>query len=153
MPDFDYTEIEDERLYAVISRKRSGHGANIMNLTDLGNYPLLTGEKESHFYIEMEKLYSENNIPFNVSFMNTSETSLMQDMVRDDVGIILATESTARSLEDSEIAALPIEPRQDLVTLIIYPNKKKLRGAYLAFRNYVIDAYKRASISDSILME
>ena len=50
MPDFDYTEIEDERLYAVISRKRSGHGANIMNLTDLGNYPLLTGEKESHFY-------------------------------------------------------------------------------------------------------
>jgi hypothetical protein len=77
----------------------------------------------------------------------------MQDMVRDDVGIILATESTARSLEDSEIAALPIEPRQDLVTLIIYPNKKKLRGAYLAFRNYVIDAYKRASISDSILME
>ena len=40
-----------------------------------------------------------------------------------------------------------------LVTLIIYPNKKKLRGAYLAFRNYVIDAYKRASISDLILME
>ena len=151
MPDFDYTEIDDERLYAVISRKRTGVNANIMILSDLGNYPLLTGEKDSHFYIEMKKLYSENNIPFNVSFMNTSETSLMQDMVRDDVGIILATESTARSLEDSEITALPIEPKQELVTLIIYPNKKKLRGAYLAFRNYVTDAYKMSPESDTII--
>ena len=75
----------------------------------------------------------------------------MQDMVRDDVGIILATESTARSLEDSEITALPIEPKQELVTLIIYPNKKKLRGAYLAFRNYVTDAYKMSPESDTII--
>ncbi len=44
MPDFDYTEIDDERLYAVISRKRTGVNANIMILSDLGNYPLLTGE-------------------------------------------------------------------------------------------------------------
>ena len=70
--------------------------------------------------------------------MDTFETSLMQDMVKDGVGIILATESTAISLEDDDIAALPIEPDQDLVTLIIYNDKRKLRGAYLAFRNYVV---------------
>ena len=101
MPDLEHTEIGDERLYAVISRKMSGYNANIMPISDLGKYPLLTGEKDSHFYVEMEKLYRENDIPFNVSFMNTSETTLMQDMVRDGVGIILATESTAMSLEDA----------------------------------------------------
>ena len=151
MPDFEYTEIDNERLYAVISRKMSGINSNIMQVSDLGKFPLLTGEKDSHFYVEMEKLYRENGIPFNVSFMNTSETSLMQDMVRDGVGIILATESTAMSLEDAEIAALPIEPKQDLVTLILYPEKRKLRGAYLAFRNYISDAYKRTPGLDSAL--
>ena len=151
IPDFEHTEIDDERLYAVISRKMSGFNSNIMPISDLGKYPLLTGEKDSHFYVEMEKLYRENEIPFNVSFMNTSETTLMQDMVRDGVGIILATESTAMSLEDAELAALPIEPEQDLVTLIIYPEKRKLRGAHLAFRNYIADAYKRTPELDSAL--
>jgi len=151
MPDFDYTEICSERLYAVISRRLPGFSSNIMPIEKLGDYPLLTGEKDSHFYIEMEKLYRENNIPFNVSFMNTLETSLMQDMVKDGVGIILATESTAISLEDDDIAALPIEPDQDLVTLIIYNDKRKLRGAYLAFRNYVVDSLKQSSAMESVL--
>ena len=151
LPDLEYTEIGSERLYAVISRKMPGLSSNIMKLSDLGNYPLLTGEKDSHFYIEMEKLYRENNVPFRVSFMNTLETNMMQDMVRDGIGIMLATEGTAISLEDEEIAALPIEPEQDLVTVIIYPDKKKLRGAYLAFRNFIVNAFTDERRSDSEL--
>ncbi len=153
IPAFDYTELASEKLYAVISRKMPDVNGNVMPLHNLGHYPLLTGEKNSHFYIEMEKLYRENGIPFNVSFMNTLETSLMQDMVKNKVGIILATESTAISLENDEIAALPIEPSQDLVTIIIHNSEKKLRGAYLAFRNYVVDSFKQAFVLDSIIDE
>lgn len=142
MPDVKGDVIDSENLYAIVNRKFPGINSNYLPLEDLGKYPLLTGEKDSHFYIEMERLYRENNIPFNVSFMNTLETDIMQDMARDGVGIILATESTARSVEDDEVAALPIEPAQEFVTMLIYPGSRKLRGAYLAFRNYIIDSFR-----------
>lgn len=141
-PDMDNIEIESENLYAVVSRSMPGFSSNKMMLDDLGKFPLLSGEKDSHFYIEMEKLYKENHIPFNVAFMNTLEANLMQDMVRDGVGMLLATEKTARSLEDNDIAAVPIVPEQKMVTLLVFNKKKKLRGAYLAFRNYVVNSYK-----------
>ena len=142
MPDLKGDILETEKLYAVISRKMPGLNSNTLKLEDLGKYPLLTGEKDSHFYIEMKKMYKDNGIPFNVSFMNTLETDIMQDMVKNGTGIILATEKVAMSLEDDQVAALPIEPAQELVTVLLYPNNKKLRGAYLAFRNYLIDSLR-----------
>ena len=142
MPDLKGDILETEKLYAVISRKMPGLSSNTLKLEDLGKYPLLSGEKDSHFYIEMKKLYKDNGIPFNVSFMNTLETDIMQDMVKNGTGIILATEKVAMSLEDDQVAALPIEPAQELVTVLLYPNNKKLRGAYLAFRNYLIDSLR-----------
>ena len=142
MPDLKGDILETEKLYAVISRKMPGLNTNTLKLEDLGKYPLLSGEKDSHFYIEMKKLYKDNGIPFNVSFMNTLETDIMQDMVKNGTGIILATEKVAMSLEDDQVAALPIEPAQELVTVLLYPNNKKLRGAYLAFRNYLIDSLR-----------
>ena len=142
MPDLKGDILETEKLYAVISRKMPGLNTNTLKLEDLGKYPLLSGEKDSHFYIEMKKLYKDNGIPFNVSFMNTLETDIMQDMVKNGTGIILATEKVAMSLEDDQVAALPIEPAQELVTVLLYHDKKKLRGAYLAFRNYLMDSLR-----------
>ncbi|MBR0309176.1 MAG: hypothetical protein IJH92_09855 [Mogibacterium sp.] len=85
--------------------------------------------------------------------MNTLETGLMQEMVKDGVGIILATEGTARSLEDSDIAAIPIIPEQELLTLMIYPGDKKLRGAYLAFRNYITDSFSNVQSDGAAIDE
>lgn len=141
LPDIEGTILEKENLYAVVSRKLPGINSNVMPLADLGKYSLLTGEKDSHFYIEMEKLYRKENIPFKVSFMNTLETNMMQDMVKDGIGIILATEKVARNLEDDDVAALPIEPPQQFATVLLCSSNRKMRGAYLAFRNYVIDSF------------
>lgn len=108
-----------------------------MQIEDLGKLDLLTGEQDSHFYNEMKELYARYNVNFNVAFMNTQETDIMLDMVRADRGILLATDSVAENYEDAEIARLPIEPAQEVLTFLAWPKSRRLTGAYLAFKNYV----------------
>ena len=145
LPDLGCTVLNSEMIYAVISRELFTQPGNIMPLKDLGRYPLLSGEKDSHFYKDMKKLYEENDLKFNVSFMNTSEIGIMQEMVRDGYGLLLATESVAKSLENDTIVALPVIPTQVFQTVLLYPKKRKVRGAYLAFQNFIIDSYKEDS--------
>ncbi|MBQ6622747.1 MAG: LysR family transcriptional regulator [Mogibacterium sp.] len=145
LPDLGCTVLNSEMIYAVISRELFTQPGNIMPLKDLGRYPLLSGEKDSHFYKDMKKLYEENDLKFNVSFMNTSEIGIMQEMVRDGYGLLLATESVAKSLENDTIVALPVIPTQVFQTVLLYPKKRKMRGAYLAFQNFIIDSYKEDS--------
>mgnify|MGYP000230671838 CR=1 FL=1 len=45
--------------------------------------------------------------------------------------------------ENQEIAAIPIEPKQEILTFLAYPRKRRLTGAYLAFKNHVIGAFKK----------
>ena len=145
IPDIGHTILNEERLYAVVSRHLDDLPGTVMPIRMLGSYPLLTGEKGSHFYNEMRALYQKHQLDFNIAFMNTNETSMMQDMLRDGVGILLATEGTAMSLEDEVIVALPIEPREEFVTVLFYP-KKPQRGIYLTFRNYIIDAFRHEEL-------
>ena len=66
-------------------------------------------------------------------------------MIKDGVGVVLATEQVARTLESDEIAALRIEPNQTFYTVLAYPKNRKLRGIFLTFKNYVANHYASAS--------
>ena len=68
---------------------------------------------------------------------------MMLDMVKEDIGISLVTDSVGKVYENEEIAAIPIEPKQEMLTYLAYPRKRRLTGAYLAFKNHVIDAYRK----------
>lgn len=143
--NLEYITLDEENLYLLIQRKSNRiHGGTIPVQT-LGDFPLLTGEEDSHYYREMKILYDKYNMPFNVSFMNTKEAQIMIEMIKNGVGVVLATEHVARTLESDEIAALRIEPSQTLHTVLAYPKNRKLRGIYLTFKNYVADHYTFAN--------
>lgn len=132
-----YVPLRKERLNAIISRNHPMAAKGVLQIEDLGKLDLLTGEQDSHFYNEMKELYARYNVNFNVAFMNTQETDIMLDMVRADRGILLVTDSVAENYEDAEIARLPIEPAQEVLTFLAWPKSRRLTGAYLAFKNYV----------------
>lgn len=142
--NLQYITLAKENLYMLISRKSDRIQGGTIPVQELGKFPLLTGEKDSHFYREMKDMYNKYDVPFNISFMNTKETQIMLEMIKDGVGVILATEQVARTLESDEIAALQIEPFQTFLTILAYPKNRKLKGIYLTFKNYVADRYASA---------
>lgn len=136
-PWVKYVPLRKERLNVIISRNHPMAAKGVLQIEDLGKLDLLTGEQDSHFYNEMKELYVRYHVKFNVAFMNTQETDIMLDMVRADRGILLVTDSVAENYEDEEIARLPIEPAQEVLTFLAWPKNRRLTGAYLAFKNYV----------------
>lgn len=138
-----YEPLLNENLSILISRKNPYADRAILKLSELGNLSLLTGDADSHFYHEMKELYERNKINFNVAFLNTKEVDLMLGMVEDDIGITLVTEGVGKVYESDKIAAIPIEPKQEMLTFLVYPKKRRLVGAYLAFKNHVIEAYRK----------
>ncbi len=140
-----YITLNSENIYALLKRDESLIKSGTISLQDLGQFPLLTGETDSHYYKEMQELYDKNGIPFQRSFLNTKETALMVEMVKNGVGTLLATEHVARSLESDEITALRVVPNQTFVTILAYPQNRTLSGIYLTFKNYIMDQYRDVS--------
>lgn len=138
-----YEVLCSENLNVLISRKHPYAQRKVIELSELGQFSLLTGDQDSHFYNEMRELYEKNHIDFNVAFLNTGEVDMMLDMVKDNIGISLVTDSVGRVYENEEIDVIPIEPKQEILTFLAYPRKRRLSGAYLAFKNHVIDAYRK----------
>ena len=118
-----YEVLCSENLNVLISRKNPYAQRKVIELSELGQFSLLTGDQDSHFYNEMRELYEKNHIDFNVAFLNTGEVDMMLDMVKDNIGISLVTDSVGRAYENEEIAAIPIEPKQEILTFLAYPKK------------------------------
>ncbi|MGC2872781.1 LysR family transcriptional regulator [Ihubacter sp. mB4P-1] len=141
-PSVRHEVLTMEHLNVLINRENPMAKEPVMKLENLGKMPLLTGESDSHFYNEMKELYQRNDVPFNVAFMNTQETEIMVDMLRADRGILMATDRVAGNYEDETIAVLPIVPVQEFMTALIWPKHRRLTGAYLAFKNYVVGRFR-----------
>lgn len=138
-----YETLCSENLNVLISRQNPFAKRAVIELSELDSLSLLTRDQDSHFYNEMKELYERNHIDFNVAILDTGEVDMMLDMVREDIGISLVTDSVGKAYEDETIAAIPIEPAQEIVTFLAYPKKRRLTGAYLAFKNHVIGAYRK----------
>lgn len=141
-PSVRHEVLTMEHLNVLINRGNPIAKEKVMRLENLGKMPLLTGESDSHFYNEMKEFYQRNDVPFNVAFMNTQETEIMVDMLRADRGILMATDRVAVNFEDETIAVLPVVPAQEFMTVLIWPRYRRLTGAYLAFKNYVVGRFR-----------
>lgn len=142
-PTVSYRILDQENLYVLIQHGRVTSQDGTIPLPMLGAFPLLTGDDDSHYYQEMKEMYEANNLDFHVPFMNTKETHIIEEMVEEGVGIALATEQTARKLRSKTIDALRIKPDQTFDTIVAYPKKKRPRGIYLTFLNYLEDEYQK----------
>lgn len=142
IPDWvKYDVLKEEALNVLISANSSFAEKDNIPVKELGNLPLLTGETSTYFYEEMKDFYTSNSINFNVAFMNTKEVDIMLDMVGSEVGILLATDEVAKNYNTSTVKAIPISPKQEFITYIAYSPKKKLRGVYLTFKDYIISEF------------
>lgn len=141
-PAVKYEVLTQENLNVLMSRENPLATETVIHFENLSQMALLTGESDSHFYNEMKELYQRNGVEFNVAFMNTQETDIMLDMVRADRGILLVTDNVAKNYEDDGIASLPIVPAQELLVVLAWPRHRRLTGAYLAFKNYVVERFR-----------
>lgn len=110
----NYEILSEENLNVLVSRRNSYAKKDVIRLSELGGLPLLTGE-----------------------------LNMMLDMVKEDIGISLVTDCAGKVYENEEIAAIPIEPKQEILTFLAYPKKRRLSSAYLAFKNHVIEGFKK----------
>ncbi len=140
-PGIRYETLCSENLNALISRKHPLALEKQMDIQNLAKVPLLTGDSDSHFFNDMKELYQRYGVEFNVAFMNTQETDIMLDMVRAGTGLLLVTDTVAKQYENEEIAALPIMPKQETLIFLAWRKNRRLSGAYLAFKNYVIECF------------
>ena len=107
-----YEVLRSENLNVLISRKNHYAQRKVIELSELGQFSLLTGDQDSHFYNEMRELYEKNHIDFNVAFLNTGEVDMMLDMVKDNIGTVsythlasIKTEQSSRNVSDLPLAA------------------------------------------------
>ncbi len=141
-PNVRYEILRTENLNVLISSRNPVAKEEKMKITDLSKVPLLTGESDSHFFNEMKELYERYNVDFNVAFMNTQETDIMLDMVQAGTGILLVTDTVAKSYESENITALPLEPAQEVLTFLAWKKSWRLSGAYTAFKNYILERFQ-----------
>jgi len=74
--EFIYEELQNDVLNVLISRSDPlAAGREIFRLEELNGIPLITGEKDTHYYNEMKEMYDANGLEFNVSLPATTQIS------------------------------------------------------------------------------
>ena len=68
--------------------------------------------------------------------MNTLDSDLMLDMVGQNRGYLLVTDDIADTLP-SDLAAVPIEPKEELRTVLAYSRRRPLNGLREEFSSYI----------------
>lgn len=104
-----------------------------VHLSELGELKLTTGDRNSHLYRQMEKLYQENKQDFNISFSTVEDSDMITELISEGFSDTLATRSVADALTGSGITGVPIEPPQLLTTYLAYRKNARLGGAEKAF--------------------
>ena len=141
--DMHYDELRRENLRVLISREHPLASQPFVSVTQLDVLPILTGEKESHYYQEMETLYQRIGIPFTTKFQNTLETEMMMEMVEAGAGILLISDSAGIFSENERVISVPLQPPQEVSIYLAHHKAAKLRSVDKAFRAYILDYFRR----------
>lgn len=123
---------------------KDSHIANkkTIKAEELSDLPLLIADSSSSIYNDVRKMYKELGVNFNVIFEATNDISLLNEMIADNYGVTIATESSAFSAENSKIKAVIIESPIKFNTYIVYPKGKQYNGIYKKFIKHVISGVK-----------
>lgn len=99
-------------------------------------------DSSSSIYNDVRKVYKELGASFNVIFETTNDIELLNEMIANNYGVTIATESSAISTQNSKIKAIVIESPIKFSTYIVYPKDKQHSGIYKKFIEYVVSGVK-----------
>lgn len=137
-----YETLCSENLSVLISRKNPYAKKEVITLSELGNLSLLVGNQDASLYSQIEDFYEKNHIDFHVTTVDTGNIDVILDEVENNRGINLVTDHVGRIYENEKMTLIPVEPKQEILTFLIYPKKKRLTGAHLAFKNHMVRAFR-----------
>ena len=136
-----YDVLRREPLTALMSRRNPCAGQESITTAELSHMKLLTGADNTHYYNDMQQLFQRRNSRPNVGFMNTMDAELMMEMVEQDRGYLFVTGDIGAALTSDKVAAVPVTPKEEIVTVLAYRAKRPLTGVQESFRRYIRETF------------
>lgn len=136
-----YDVLRREPLMALMSRRNPCAAQESITTEELSRMKLLTGADNSHYYNDAQQLFQRGNSRPDVGFMNTTDVELMVEMVEQDRGYLFVTGDTGAALTGDKVAAVPLAPREEMLTVLAYRAKKPLTGLQESFRRYIRETF------------
>lgn len=139
---YEYVFLSEEKLCLLVNKDNRLANKKTIKAEELSELPLLMADSSSSIYNDVRKVYKELGASFNVIFETTNDIELLNEMIANNYGVTIATESSAISTQNSKIKAIVIESPIKFSTYIVYPKDKQYNGIYKKFIEYVLSGVK-----------
>lgn len=139
---YEYVFLSEEKLCLLVNKNNRLANKKTIKAEELSELPLLMADSSSSIYNDVRKVYKELGASFNVIFETTNDIELLNEMIANNYGVTIATESSAISTQNSKIKAIVIESPIKFSTYIVYPKDKQYNGIYKKFIEYVVSGVK-----------
>ena len=139
---YEYVFLSEEKLCLLVNKDNRLANKKTIKAEELSELPLLMADSSSSIYNDVRKVYKELGASFNVIFETTNDIELLNEMIANNYGVTIATESSAISTQNSKIKAIVIESPIKFSNYIVYPKDKQYNGIYKKFIEYVVSGVK-----------
>lgn len=139
---YEYVFLSEEKLCLLVNKDNRLANKKAIKAEELSELPLVMADSSSSIYNDVRKVYKELGASFNVIFETTNDIELLNEMIANNYGVTIATESSAISTQNSKIKAIVIESPIKFSTYIVYPKDKQYNGIYKKFIEYVVSGVK-----------
>lgn len=139
---YEYVFLSEEKLCLLVNKDNRLANKKTIKAEELSELPLLMADSSSSIYNDVRKVYKELGASFNVIFETTNDIELLNEMIANNYGVTIATESSAISTQNSKIKAIVIESPIKFSTYIVYPKDKQYNGIYKKFIEYAVSGVK-----------
>lgn len=139
---YEYVFLSEEKLCLLVNKDNRLANKKTIKAEELSELPLLMADSSSSIYNDVRKVYKELGANFNVIFETTNDIELLNEMIANNYGVTIATESSAISTQNSKIKAIVIESPIKFSNYIVYPKDKQYSGIYKKFIEYVVSGVK-----------
>lgn len=139
---YEYVFLSEEKLCLLVNKDNRLANKKTIKAEELSELPLLMADSSSSIYNDVRKVYKELGASFNVIFETTNDIELLNEMIANNYGVTIATESSAISTQNSKIKAIVIESPIKFSNYIVYPKDKQHSGIYKKFIEYVVSGVK-----------
>ena len=139
---YEYVFLSEEKLCLLVNKDNRLANKKTIKAEELSELPLLMADSSSSIYNDVRKVYKELGANFNVIFETTNDIELLNEMIANNYGVTIATESSAISTQNSKIKAIVIESPIKFSNYIVYPKDKQHNGIYKKFIEYVVSGVK-----------
>lgn len=121
--ELHYQKVLDDYYIAVVSTRSPLCTKEVLSIEDLKEQPIIMPDPSSAFRRRLDQLFARAGLEPNI-VCETSQTDLVSQLVRQNFGVGFFSCSIARSLQGSDLAAIPLE--HTLYRSIYYVTLKEL---------------------------